>query len=198
MRAKPLGLLFFWTLFAGLLGINNCSTVNMGEETVIEKSNDDTPDWLFKTPKDQDNKIFFVGRKDRIFKRNLGIQQAKASATSEIAKKISQRVRTEFVETATGTNISEESIQEHLDYTVAYVADNVHVSAVQDEEIYWERVKVLTSEGIKYYFNIFVLVSIPKEEYQKAKNLAASKMMGAQSVEAKKLGREVMDRLQKN
>ncbi len=194
MKIKS-GFMLIIIALISLMTLNNCTTASIGEETIVEKSDGDSPDWLYKTPKDKEGRIFFVGRKDRVFKRNLGIQQAKAAAISEIAKKISMRVRTEFVETATGNNINEDAVMEHLDYTVAYVADNVRVSAVQDEEIYWERVKVITSEGIKYYFNIYTLLSIPRQEYEKAKRLAAQNLMGSKNKEAQKLGKEVMNRL---
>ena len=184
-----------FSVTVSILLICGCSTTQIGEEEIVEKSTDNRPKWLFNNPEDKSDRLFFVGRKEKAHKLDLGIEQAKAQATAEIAKKISQRIRTEFVETATGQNINEEAIQEHLDYTVAYVADNVRVSGVKTDSIYWEKIKIQDLGQIKYVYNIFVLSSNPKHEYSKAKKMAGRKLMKSANADAQKVAKEVMDRL---
>lgn len=163
---KPVPMLFIIP-FIFLIG---CTT----EKYVVEQpTSRHFPEWINKVPDEDENYLYFIGRKTRALSRETGEDDAFKNAVSKIAKMIQSKVSIDYEKLR-----HEEGIAYGSDYG----------SEISDAESYIrEKVRLLSSEiahGVKeidtfaeeniennrVLYNVHMLVRYPVEEYRRIKN----------------------------
>jgi len=83
---------------------------------------------------------------------------------------------------------------------IAFVADSLYISGIQQKEVYYEKVKYNTQ--YKPHYNIWILCSISADEYLKAKIDAAQRLVNKyqqeKNEEARQKAEELLDRLRQD
>ena len=126
----------------------------------------------------------------------ISVRQAQAEAKKYMAESIQSRLRVELSASITGSNKGSTGLQRHLSDSIASVVDGVIVSGVVPEEIYWEKIAVKPApKTVETKYNTYVLIQIPVKEYEKAKILAAQRLVSGDNTEAREAGRQILQNL---
>ena len=198
MRSIPiiLAALFLTGLASGCGTSNNIADMSPGEERVVERFPDDTPDWLEIPFEENDDHFYFRGEAARASDPALGMRQAKANAIQALVEATKIKARSEFSEAVRGVNVSESSLGRYLDNVVAWTSENVQITGVFPEGEYREKVQVRTYEGVEYVYNCFNRISIPVENYIRAREAALTRSaVEAEDEDAKALAFEAKEQL---
>jgi len=198
MRSIPLVLaaLFLVGLMTACGSNTKIADMSPGEERVVDRFPDDSPDWL-ETPFEEDgDRLYFKGEASRASDPALGMRQAKANAVQALVEATKIKARSEFSEAVRGVNVSESSLGRYLDNVVAWTTENVQISGVFPEGEYREKVQVRTYDGVEYVYNCFNRISIPMENYIRAREAALARSVDeAQDEDAKALAFKAKEQL---
>ncbi len=169
---------------------------DIGVEKVVERSPGKKPKWLEEPFFEKNDHLFYKGEANKVYDRALGFRQAKANAVQNLVESIKIRARSEFSEAVKGINVSEGSLGRYMDNVVAWTSENVDITGAVKYAEYYEKVEVKTYEGVEYYYNCFVQLKIPVENYRKARAKALTKAVEqASDPEAKALAEQVKEKL---
>lgn len=105
---------------------------------------------------------------------SVTVRCANAEALKAAVQGISQFVRAEFSQYATGANSGAGGVDRHVSDGIAAVTDNMHIQGIRQSELYYE--EVFTPGIMQSSFNIWVRLEIPKVEYLKLKADAVRKL----------------------
>lgn len=188
-------------LFAGFtLLISGCSLGKsvIGKEKVVEtsgkKSKWVTSEDLSFTEKD---KMFFRGHVGNVYDLSLGRRQAEADAQKHITEKIAKIVETEFTAYGRGANMSKDDIGKFAADGIAWVSEKVVISGSEPVKQYWEKIEATTEGGVKYLYNIYVLVQLSVDDYNRARDRAINGLAEKARIENNKKAEEAAANLLK-
>lgn len=168
----------------------------VGSEVVVQREPEKKPDWTIKPYEEKKDKLLFKGEATRGYDKALGLTEAKANAIQNLVEAVKIRARTEFSKAIKGVNVSESTIGQYLDNVIAWTSDNLNISGVVPVQQYYEKVRVTTHEGVKYYYNCYVQLSISLENYIRARESALNKAVkAAADPDAKRLAESAKARL---
>ena len=186
-----------------LLVLAGCASTQQAifKEKVLETSkNSSKPAWVFKTFKETKGGYEFSGGVTEVSDYALGISEARAEAIKNGVVSIQIKVRSEFTKFAEGSNMAPDSIGKWVGDGIAFLADSLYISGIQQKEVYFEKVKYNTQ--YKPHYNIWILCSISAGEYLKAKIDAAQKLVNKyqrdKNEEARQKAEDLLDGLRED
>ncbi len=167
-------------LFVLVITLAACSSSKpylQGHEKIVESTGSDRPDWLTHVPDDEDGKMFFRGFKTKAVTLEGGATDARENAARQVLEMIEQRGRADYssVRVERGIPETDEDIGSIIEDGLKILAENV-VRGVKEQESHFEKIEVFTGSGVKYYYNVFSLVSIPEADYRVAMNRSIDAM----------------------
>jgi len=113
----------------------------VGSQTVIEKSSAKTPEWVVAPFFEDETTMYFSGTLRGVGDYAVGLRQAKAEATKNVAEAIETKAKTEFVQNTRGSNLPGEDLGRFVQDGIAMTADNVNISGLLPAESYYEKVE---------------------------------------------------------
>ena len=151
------------------------------EERGIIRNNKKEPEWAVSYSKEASNdKTYFVYRVEKSKKLPIAIEKAKTYALGNI----SQRIGTDIAKIATaaisGDDTIADDVTEAIEVGVSTLSET-SISGAQQEDLYWEEVKDKKGKGSHY--NVVILVSIPDDEFERAKKLFMKKFSSSKGTE---------------
>ncbi len=171
---------------------------DLGRQKVVARTPDDRPKWLEVPFREKDKFIYFSGHAMQAADRALGLQQAKADALRNLMESVRVRARSEFSEAVRGTNTSPRHLGRYLDSVIAWTTGNLDLSGAVPVEQYVETVQTRGFSGYSYSYNCHVWLRLPREEYLRARELAAARAVGeAPDEQARELAREAKEKLER-
>jgi len=184
----------------GVLALSSCHgpQVKMGEQRIVERMPNQEPSWKMKSEFEEKDKLYFQGAVTGVSDMALGIRQARAEGEKKVAERIKSKIRTEFGSAIEGQNI-DNNLGAYVKDVIAKVSENVEISGISQKEQYVEKVQESTGYGVKYLYNAYVLLELPRTDYQEARRKvlegAINQVHQAQNAKAEETLKEVQQRL---
>lgn len=173
--------------------------IEVHKPVIVEKTNQDNrPEWTTKQTfiKKHGNFIYtggIIGGADYA----LTLRLAKSEATKNLLESIQIKARGEFSSAIHGQNRTGNDLGRYVTDAVGWTVDNVRISGIRQNEIYYERVFDPVNQSFKY--NAWVQVGISRADYAKAKTNATEKLLDKaireKNEEAKQKARELLEKL---
>ncbi len=190
-------------LLLAVFVVSGCASTQknriIGSEKIIEKSENSRPDWLLKPWYEKGDMLYYSGGVTGKNNYELSLRQAKAEAIKNLTEGVQIKVRTEFSEAIRGTNVSENDIGVFVQDSIGMVTENLNIQGIIPKTQYYEKLERTTAVGVEYIWNSYVLISIKKDDYIQARNLAIKGIADAAKQENNKKAEEaaslLMDRL---
>ena len=151
--------------------------VEIHKPLIVEKTgHDNRPQWTTKeTFIEQEGKLVYTGGIMGGADYALTLRLAKSEATKNLLESIQIKARGEFSSAIHGQNRTENDLGRYVTDAVAWTVDNVKISGIRQNEIYYEKIFDPVSQLFKY--NAWVQVQISRSDYVKAKRDAAEKLL---------------------
>lgn len=139
-----------------------------GEREIIDRSGD-RPDWYTKIPKSKDGRIYFRGVRTRALTYEDGLTDARMDAMRQVGEKIQTIVHTSYEKARVEYGIPQDDKDAGRDLEDGLIAQaKAAVTGVQEEDAYWEKYKELTGGGVSYFYDVAVLMSLSKEDFERS------------------------------
>ena len=173
--------------------------VEIHKPLIVEKTgHDNRPQWTTKeTFIEQEGKLVYTGGVMGGADYALTLRLAKSEATKNLLESIQIKARAEFSSAIHGQNRTENDLGRYVTDAVGWTVDNVRISGIRQNEIYYEQVFDPVSQSFKY--NAWVQVQISRSDYVKAKTDAAEKLLDKaireKDEEAKQKAMELLEKL---
>jgi len=186
---------------AGKVAKEKANLIEVYKPVVVEKTGQDNrPRWTTKeTFIEQEGKLVYTGGIMGGADYALTLRLAKSEATKNLLESIQIKARGEFSSAIHGQNRTENDLGRYVTDVVGWTVDNVRISGIRQNEIYYERVFDPVNQSFKY--NAWVQVGISRADYAKAKTNATEKLLDKaireKNEEAKQKARELLEKLRK-
>ena len=184
---------------AGKVAKEKANLIEIYKPVVVEKTGQDNrPQWTTKeTFIEQEGKLVYTGGIMGGADYALTLRLAKSEATKNLLESIQIKARGEFSSAIHGQNRTENDLGRYVTDAVAWTVDNVRISGIRQNEIYYEQVFDPVNQSFKY--NAWVQVGISRSDYAKAKTDAAEKLLDKaireKDEEAKQKAMELLEKL---
>lgn len=161
-----------WML-AGLFLAAGCASLGgrTGSQRIVERIPNSQPDWRGRSSWEAKDTLYFVGAVSGRSDMALGLREAKAEGEKKLAEQIRQRIRTEFGSAIEGQNVDSQT-GAYVKDIIAKVSENIEVSGVRQAETFVEKVEETTGFGVRYIYNAYTLLDLPKADYLEARKRA--------------------------
>lgn len=143
----------------------------VGKQTMIESMPGSRPDWVGKSSYEAGGRIYYRGGVTGRSDMALALREARAEGEKQLAEQIKQRIRTEFGSAIEGQNVDGDT-GSYVRDLIAKTSENVEVSGVTASEQYVQKLEERTSTGVRYVWDAYALVSLPREDYLEARRKA--------------------------
>ena len=140
-----------------------------GKQTPV--TGDNAPAWAAKASYEEGGRYFYRGAVTGRADMALGLREARAEAEKSLAEELKQKIRTEFGSAVKGENF-EGGLGSHVFDIIAKVTESVQVSGAKLAEQYTQKVEERTSNGVRYIWDCYALVSLTREDYLDARRQA--------------------------
>ena len=148
-----------------------------GQMTSIGTSGD-RPNWL------NDSKDFWKDGQTFYFRSSVsnqfdlaqGKRNAKAEVVKQVAEMVKQRVRTDYYNSVKGSNIDENTLGRDVADLVAWTTDNLELSGLTPDEVFWEKFEKYDYDRLNYVYEITVVYSLLESKYLEAVRRSVSTM----------------------
>ncbi|MEY4065198.1 MAG: hypothetical protein RIR26_1406 [Pseudomonadota bacterium] len=138
----------------------------------VVRNNKAQPEWATDFYKKNENgRVFVVKLVENVFRLDVGIEQAKTQAMGEASQLIGAKIAKIATAAMTGDNTTPDGVAQSIDSAVTAVSA-LRMTGIEQSDLYWEQIK--GEEGKKDHFNIYILLSMPVGEVERAKNLFLS------------------------
>ena len=160
--------------FASVLSVSCTSTQTEhvkqdAEQRRVVRNNKAQPTWasdFYK--KKEEGRVFVVKLVERVYRLDVGIEQAKTQAMGEASQLIGTKIAKIATTAMTGDNSMPDGVSQSIDSAVNAVSA-LKMTGIEQADLYWEQIK--GEDGKKDHYNIFILLSMPVDEVERAKNL---------------------------
>jgi len=183
-----------------ILLLVSCATpeiLKFGERKVIDTSGK-KPDWVVHIPKPSNGKIYFSGSRTR----GVTFEDSRTDARMSAIAQISDQAKTEFrhyyerARTEEGLPMDDKDIGFVLNDGMIAVSEVV-VSGVREEDTYYEKYQEKTATGISYFFDFYMLVSVPEENFERAQIETISKLQKKAREKKNEKAEKLLERMRK-
>ena len=198
IKAQNYPIMILTMILALFVIMQGCATVKpvVGSEQIVEKSNDDKPDWITQIPEETEKDYFFRGAKTSALSLDAGLSDSRKLAIGQVVSFISSLGMEDYsnVRREHGIPDDDEDVATIIEDGVRVLSKNI-ARAVKELETYYEKVEKVTHEGVKYYYNVYMLVKYPKEEYVRALRESTKKQKEQAKAENNKKAVEFLDKM---
>jgi len=169
------------------------------KQVINEKKNtNQRPEWTNQLSYSEDDRGYhFTGGVMGGADYALTIRMAKSEAIKNLLESIEIKARTEFSAVMHGNYGKDESLGRYVTDAVAWTVENLKVSGIRQEAIYYEQQLDPVSQRTRY--NAWVKLEIGKTDYLKAKKGAAERLLNEaireKDEEAKEKALELLEKL---
>lgn len=143
-----------------------------GSERIVESSRSSKPEWVMKKVEHSKGRMMFVGARTEA----ISFEDARTDARMDAVKAIAQLARNEmyadYERARNEMGIPEDNSDVGRVIREAVIAfSETVVKGAKEEEFYWERIekRLCNPDRLKYYYNFWILLSIPESEFDNAK-----------------------------
>jgi hypothetical protein len=144
------------------------------EDRGVVRNNKSQPAWASDLTKGQENgKHYVVKMVERVYRLDVGIEQAKTQAMGEAAQLVGSKIAKVATAAVSGDNSADEGVSQSIDSAV-HAVSALSMTGIEQADIYWEEIKA--EPGKKNHFNVYILLSIPSGEVERAKKLFLSRI----------------------
>lgn len=171
----------------------SCSA-GIGEEVLVETSGS-KPDWI-NTPSIKDNQfVTVIGEMSHANDRSFGMNQAYADGIRKLLNMMINDVKTQSSQVLKGSNLDEGDVNRYSEFAVAWISQTYTIANVINPETYWQKIKVGTPYGEKYYYDCYSKVQITKSDFNMSLNGAYENMKKKAKENNNKTAEDVANKL---
>lgn len=151
--------------FVAQISLSGCISSN--NETVIERSAATRPAWTNGDYTDEGSSVVFMNfvRKE-VYRLELGLKQAQLAAVNDTKNLLLSRAKQQLVgKSESFYKASRSDVESGIERGVISVRESSKYKPDDGtpRTVYWEQMSVPTSDGTKTYYNIYVLLTAPRE-----------------------------------
>ena len=161
--------LYFTTLLFILLGCAHSTTAVKGLREVIERMPEKKPGWIVHLPSPKNGRVYVIGTRTRGTTMEDARYDAYQMALRNAAVLAQDKIKSIFERARTEMGIPED------DKDIGFVLNDmmravskVKIEGAKEEDAYYEKYKEMTKSGISYFYDFYVLVSVPSESIDRA------------------------------
>src|SRR3989339_1715102 len=152
-----------------VLGCGSSSKLIPGQSRVVETSGD-KPGWVKKSVVSwTENQNMYVRAmvNDQV-DFSLGQQVCKSEGIRQILESVKLRGRTDFANAMRGDNTEQGTLGRVTESVIALTSDNLDVSGITSDEIYWDKYETYDGGSMNYSYNIQGFYHISEAKYHEA------------------------------
>ena len=164
MRNIPIVVLVVSMFF----GCSGTKEMQVGEEQIVERSNEERPSWVTSVSNEQNGFIFVTGEISRAKERAFGVSQANADGIQKMLNTMNNQAKSASTQALRGANMDEGDVGRYSEFAVSWISNSYQISGVTTPTTYWEKVMKKTAQGVEYFYNCYVQLKISKVDYNKA------------------------------
>jgi hypothetical protein len=192
----------FWFFAVSLITIIlSCGASQIkreGEREIVETSKN-RPKWVVNPPKEEKGLMFAVGVRTKAADLDGANTDSRMTAIGKISDQVGMEFK-RFYERARkekGLPTGSGDIGWIVNDAIS-VMSQIMVSGVKEEDYYWEKYKEYNSTGgVGYFYDFWTLVSVTKEDFKRAANLAVEDVKKKASSQKNKEAEEVLELMRK-
>jgi hypothetical protein len=140
----------------------------MGEQFIVERVPEDAPRWRTRPPVERDGKQFFVGVKTHASSLEAGNTDARQNAIQKVVEYIGGTGMVDYTKARVEAGLTDEGdAGNYVEDGYRFLAESI-AQGVREDETYYERVKEWNLDGWHYFYNYYVLISIPEDALQRS------------------------------
>lgn len=164
---KTLILLLLLLVSVGLI-VGCAGKPAIGTQKVVDKSQSSRPKWITEIPKTKKKMMFFRGIKTRATNLDGGLTDARMHASRQVAEMIQTKANIDYENARLEYGIPRDDrdvgtvIRDGL-----IMLSDAMIQGVKEKELYYEKLEVVTAEGVTYFYNCFVLMTISEDDYRR-------------------------------
>lgn len=168
-------------------------------ERVLLKQEGDCGAWIYVIPKSNKDTMYFMGVSTKNLREEEAFNEARMHATNQIAEMAGIHITSLYEEAISEIGIphDEKEIGYILNEGMIAFVDNLIKGAKVDRWCKKEYESASGSEGMKYLYDVYVLIAIAVEDYKKIGDDVLSKMKEEAREKKNKKAEEVLERMWK-
>lgn len=143
-----------------------------GDEKVVHRVPDRVPGWLNDGFSLRDGYFHVTGRAVKVDTAAKCIYEAKLNAYLEMRKGLRAKARSEFADAVRSVDVPEDERAPYLDSLADATGKNLEMQGILPDDTYQERVMVGEPPRPDYFFNCEITISLPIQDYQRARGVA--------------------------
>jgi len=162
MKVKVIGM----AVVAGLLF--SCAPKKpIGTQTLISKKGD-CGDWIYNIPKTKDGIAYFRGAKTGAVSEEGGLNDARMHAAQQVAEMVKTEANVDYERARVEYGIPKDDKDIGSVVRDAFIAlSDAIVQGIKEVKSCVEKYEEITHEGVRYFYNVYTLVSISEEDYKR-------------------------------
>jgi hypothetical protein len=139
----------------------------IGRETRVETSGS-RADWITVIPKAAKGMMYFRGMKTRAVSLDGGLTDARMHAARQVAEMVETKANVDYENARVEYGIPQDDqdvgsvIRDGL-----IMLSEAMLQGVKEKELYYEKIEKIAPEGVTYFYNCYVLVTISEEDYRR-------------------------------
>ncbi|MFQ6104628.1 MAG: hypothetical protein ACE5OP_10090 [Candidatus Glassbacteria bacterium] len=119
-------------------------------------------------PKTRDGVMYFRGLKTGAVSLEAALTDARMHATRQVAEMVQTKANVDYENARVeyGLARDDSDIGNVIRDGIIMLSDAV-VQGIKEKESYWEKVQEVTHDGVRYFYNFYMLVSLSEEDYKR-------------------------------
>jgi len=190
--------LFVLAIFISIQGCGGKLAGLKGAEELVETSGK-KPGMVSKNlwfEEEKDARLF-LGFSDQAKDHDVALRVAELEGRKHIIEAIGSDIRVEGTRGLSGSE--KESVGRFFEESMAYLTNNMRLSGAILQETYWEKWARSGYGDVSYYYKAYGIVRISREDYERARTMAADMLIGRaaqeRNLQAERAAREAKLRL---
>ena len=139
----------------------------IGTQTLIQKKGE-CGDWIYSIPKTKDGIAYFRGAKTGAVSEEGGLNDARMHAAQQVAEMVKTEANVDYERARVEYGIPKDDKDIGSVVRDAFIAlSDAIVQGVKEVKSCVEKYEEITHEGVRYFFNVYTLVSISEDDYKR-------------------------------
>ncbi|HEA47144.1 MAG TPA: hypothetical protein ENH97_01895 [bacterium] len=191
---KVLILLILLLVSIGLI-VGCAKRLPIGHQKVVETSGS-RPNWITVIPKAKKGMMFFRGIKTRAPNLDGGLTDSRMHAARQVAEMVETKANVDYENARLeyGIPMDDKDIGTVIRDGLIMLSDAM-IQGVKEKELYYEKVEEVVPEGVTYFYNCYILMTISEQDYRRI----ASQVINRQKAKARamknKKAEEFLDKM---
>jgi len=190
--------LFVLAIFISIQGCGGKLAGLKGAEELVETSGK-KPKMVSKNLwfEEEKDARYFLGFSAETHDQDVALRVAELEGRKHIIEAIGTDIRVEGTRGLSGSE--KESVGRFFEESMAYLTNNMRLSGAILQETYWEKWARSGYGDVSYYYKAYGIVRISREDYERARTMAADMLIGRaaqeRNLQAERAAREAKQRL---